>query len=273
MPLLAPNRLIGTLLLSAALLLGGTASAERYSFAVVPQQSALKTARSWAPVVQHLSRVTGISLVLVTESDIPGFEDQLRAGRYDFAYMNPHHYVGFHDRSGYQALAKARDKRIHGIVVVPRDSEIRTLEQLAGQEVAFPAPGAFAASLLPRAEFRKRRIPVTPVYVSSHDLVYLNVARGHYPAGGGVFRTLHDMDRETRDGLRVLWTTEGYTPHAIASHPRVPEQVVRAVQQALTRLDGSLAGRAMLQNLKVHGFEESSDADWDDVRALGLDTL
>jgi phosphonate transport system substrate-binding protein len=255
------------------LLLAGPVSAERYSFAVVPQQSALKTARSWAPVVQHLSRVTGISLVLMTESDIPGFEEQLQTGRYDFAYMNPYHYVAFHEQSGYQALAKARDKRIHGIVVVPRHSKIRTLEELAGQEVAFPAPGAFAASLLPRAEFRERRIPVTPVYVSSHDLVYRNVAGGHYPAGGGVFRTLHDMDRQTRDELRVLWTTEGYTPHAIASHPRVPEQLVAAVQQALIGLEDGLAGKAMLQNLKIHGFEEATDTDWDDIRALALDTL
>ena len=41
---------------------------------------------------------------------------------------------------GYQAVARARDKRIRGIIVVPKDSPIESLAELDGKELAFPAP-------------------------------------------------------------------------------------------------------------------------------------
>jgi phosphonate transport system substrate-binding protein len=271
-----PFRTAAIQLTAAALLLLATGiafGAERYTFGIVPQQSAVKTAQTWAPIVQHLGRATGATFVVKTEKDIPSFERQLQAGGYDFAYMNSYHYVSVHDESGYRAFAKARNKQIRGIVVLRKDSPVNSLQELAGEAIAFPAPGAFAASLLPRAELRKRGIPIRPVYVSSHDLVYLNVARGRYIAGGGVLRTLQNMDRETRAALRVLWTTDGHTPHAIASHPRVPDNVVTLVQRTLIGLDGSVAGKAMLQNLKLEGFEAANDAAWDDIRQLELDSL
>lgn len=268
------HRLTTLLALAVVLLPAAPAMAiERYTFGIVPQQSAVKTARTWAPIIHYLGRATGSRFILKTEEDIPAFEAQVRAGAYDFAYMNPYHYVVFHEQAGYRALAKAKDTRIHGILVVPSDSPIQSLQELDGREVAFPAPTAFAASLLPRAHLKRLGISIKPVYVSSHDLVYLNVLRGNYVAGGGVFRTLHNMDGGTRDGLRVLWTTDGYTPHAIAAHPRVPDKVMAAAQQALVELDGSMAGQAMLQRLQLNGFDAAADADWDDVRQLGLDAL
>jgi len=71
--------------------------------------------------------------------------------------------------------------------------------------------------MLPRAQFSKSGIDIHNKYVSSHDSVYQTVARGIYPAGGGVIRTLKNIRPEIRQQLRVLWTTQGYTPHAFAA--------------------------------------------------------
>lgn len=243
------------------------------TFAIVPQQSASKLAKLWSPILKHLSEKSGHRLVFKTAKNIPTFEQRLSQGEYDIAYMNPYHYTVYHDEPGYTAMAKARDKRIKGIVVVHKDSPVQSLEDLAGEQLAFPSPAAFAASILTRSEFQARGVAFEPQYVSSHDSVYRNVASGRMAAGGGVLRTFNNVDPEIRDQLRILWTTPGYTPHAIAVHPRVPAEVVQDIQRALVEMDATAEGSALLESIRLKGLEAAVDGDWDDVRALRITLL
>lgn len=260
---------IAGLLLSLTL----SASAAPLSFGVVPQQSANKLAKLWTPVFLYLSDKTGEEIRFATANDIPAFEQRLLRGEYDFAYMNPYHYTVFHQKPGYQALARQKDKRIQGILVVRRDSPIQSLEALNQQVVAFPSPAAFAASVLPQAQLMRDGIAVEPRYVSSHDSVYLNVARGFMVAGGGVMRTFNNTAPEVREQLRILWTTPGYTPHAIAVHPRVDERIVLKIQAALANMHLDPEGAALLKSININAFDSAADADWDDVRSLNIQLL
>lgn len=244
------------------------------TFGVVPQQAASKLARLWAPLLQRVGALTGYQLEFRTAPDIPSFEQRLAAGEYDLAYMNPYHYTVFQRNPGYIAFGKEKNKRIQGILVVRQDSPLQSIEDLAGAEIAFPAPAAFAASILPRAYLRQQGIAITPVYVSSHDSVYLTVARGFYPAGGGVRRTLAGIEPELRQQLRILWTTPAYTPHALAAHPRVPAATRDNVAEAFVALQEDSQGQPLLQSLGFkNGLMPARDADWDDIRALQLELL
>jgi phosphonate transport system substrate-binding protein len=252
---------------------GDDGASQGLSFAIVPQQSASKLARTWAPILDYLAQETGLAFEFRTAPDIPEFEARLAAGEYDIAYMNPLHYTVFSKTPGYRAFAKAREKRIRGILVVRKDSRIRSPTELDGATIAFPAPGAFAASVLTRAYLAGEGIAFTPRYVSSHDSVYRAVAKGLYPAGGGVLRTFDSMEPDIREQLRVLWTTQGYTPHAFAAHPRVPSDAAERLARAMVEMDANETGRALLGSLSVSGFETATDGDWDDVRSLGIQSL
>ena len=243
------------------------------SFGIVPQQSATKLARLWTPICKYLSRQTGNRFVFKTAKDIPTFEKRLAAGGYDIAYMNPYHYTVFSIDPGYRAFAKETDKRIQGIVVVKKDSAYQSIRELAGKTLAFPAPAAFAASVLPRAYLKKNGIEIDPKYVNSHDSVYLTVSKGLYPAGGGIQRTFNNMPGATRGKLRILLTTPGYTPHAFAAHPRLSATAVNAVAKALAAMGTDAEGRELLKNLNFRPIGPARDQDWDDVRELGIDLL
>ena len=75
-----------------------------------------------------------------------------------------------------------------------------------------------------------------------------------------------------REQLRVLWTTPGYTPHAIAAHPDIPAGIIETVQQVLVGMNCEDEGRDALENLKIKGLEAATNADWDDVRSLNITT-
>ncbi len=247
--------------------------AHHYTFAIVPQQSATRLAKQWTPILEALSKQVGHKILFKTATDIPTFEKNLAQGQYHFAYMNPYHFVVFNQSPGYQAIAKAKDKQIKGILVVRKDGGINDLEQLNHTELAFPSPAAFAASILTRSHLRENNIDFTPKYVSSHDSVYLAVARGFFPAGGGVMRTFNAMDPKVREQLTPVLITDGFTPHAIAAHPDIDQELHSKVAAFFTNLANTQQGQALLDPLKIKGFVGAKNSDWDDVRALNIDLI
>ncbi|MDC5848384.1 phosphate/phosphite/phosphonate ABC transporter substrate-binding protein [Vibrio europaeus] len=262
-----------TILALSTLLLSTASLADTLTFGVVPQQSASRLAKQWGPLVDTLKEQTGYEITFSTAPNIPEFEKRLSEGQYDLAYMNPYHYTVFSQVSGYRAIAKAKDKRIKGIIVARRSNDYQSLEDLQGQTLAFPSPAAFAATVLTQSDLKTADVEFEPDYVSSHDSVYLSVAKGFYPAGGGVMRTFNTLPDVVKSQLVPIWTTKPYTPHAIAYHPRLTNDQANAIQAALVSLQNTSKGGQQLKSLNIKGFEEASDSDWDDVRALNIKIL
>lgn len=259
--------------LSGSLLFSGLSQADTLTFGIVPQQSAKKLAKLWTPITAYLSEKTGHTIRFTTAKNIPTFEKRLQKGEYDIAYMNPYHFTVFNEKPGYQALVRQKDKRIKGIMVVRKDSTLADLQELSGNKLAFPSPAAFAASVVPRANLTQQGIDFEPKYVSSHDSVYLNVAKGLFPAGGGVVRTFNNTDPEVREQLKVLWTTDGYTPHAVAVSPKVSESAKESLRAALLAMADDPEGQELLKKLNFKAFTHASNSDWDDVRGLNITLL
>jgi phosphonate transport system substrate-binding protein len=246
------------------------AAKQQIRFGIVPQSNGTKLSRTWAPILAYLEEKTGYDLEFATARNIPTFEKRLHDGKYDIAYMNPYHYTQVNTTAGYQAFAKAKGKRLKGIVVVQKNSPYRELKDLENQELAFPS-NAFAATLVPQAIFNGRGIDVSAKFVSSHDSGYRNVAKGRYSAGGGVMRTYKNAAPEIRDQLRILWTSDGFTPHAFAAHPRVPREVIDRIQDVMFAMDQDPKGRALLKSIRLKGVELGMDQEWNDVRALQIE--
>lgn len=259
------------LLFSSATMANNTTTT--LTLGVVPQQSAKKMVERWQPLIQYISEYSGLNIEFQTAKDIPTFENNLAEGKYDIAYMNPYHFVAFSDAVGYKALARQKNKAIKGIIVTRKDSDITSLEDLNGTEMAFPAPAAFAATIITQAELRKRNISFIPRYVKSHDSVYLAVKKGFFQSGGGILRTLDAVPDDVNEALTVLWESNGYTPHALATHPNMAQNHREAILKALIAISDDTSKSWVLEGLGFNGFIQSSDSDWDDVRALGIISL
>jgi phosphonate transport system substrate-binding protein len=265
--------------LAAAVLIGWPVQAKAaepptYTLAVVPQFDLRRIEATWRPIIDHLQWATGARFTLVTESTIPLFEKGLHGGSYDFAYMNPYHYVVAHQRQGYEALVRDVEEKLYGIVVVRKNSGLTDARMLDGRKVAFPAPNAMGAALIPRAEFsRKLGIKITELYVKSHDSAYLNVLMGQADAAGGIRATFDQQKPEVRDGLSIIYETERYPPHPVAAHPRVPAAMAAKVRQALIALGQSPKGSALLSEIPIKTIGGAVDGDYGALRTLGLEAF
>jgi phosphonate transport system substrate-binding protein len=232
--------------------LGDPHSAKVYSFDVVPQLTAAKIYTTWSPLLQRVGQEAGLCFELRVWPTIPEFEQKLLKGDPEFVFLNPYHAVLAYQKKKYQPLLADSEDLLTGILVVRTDSSIQSLEALKGKTVSLPAPNAFAASLLIRAELAKRKIDIQPVFVKTHSNVYRSVIGKDAVAGGGVNNTLDNEAPEVRQQLRVLFETPAYTPHPIVTHPSVPAAVRERFLQAMLKLTQDDAGRKLLDDINLH---------------------
>jgi phosphonate transport system substrate-binding protein len=249
--------------LALALGLPATARAQprsSWSLAVVPQFPLVEIHRDWNPLLERLERDSGIRLELKSAATIPKFEAEVLAGQADFAYLNPYHQVMAHRAQGYVPMV--RDSQpLSGILVVRKDDPIRSVQELDGREIGFPAPNAFGASLWMRALLAEReKIQIRPLYLQTHSNVYRQVVRGKAVAGGGIAHTLEQERDEVRAELRVLMETPGAAPHPLSAHPRVPADVRKALTQALLHLAATPTAQALLKAVQLPALVQADQA-------------
>ena len=154
--------------------------------------------------------------------------------------------------------------------MIHKDSPIESIEALDGAQIAFPSTTSFAASVLPQAALRAAGVDFTPRYVGSHASVYLNVAKKIFPAGGGITRSLELAPESVRQQLKVFLKTPGYTPHAIASHPRISEEDRAKIRAAIVALENDPDSQFILDAIGFKGIQLAVDGDWDTLRHLAL---
>ncbi len=230
---------------------GNRKAAQSYRVDVVPQVAPATLFSHWAPVLEEIGKITGLCLELRIAPSIPAFEQELLAGRPDFAFVNPYHLMMARRAQSYVPLVRDSKVQLSGLLLVRNDSDISELRQLDGKKLAFPAPNAFAASLLIRAELAAKGIRIEPVYVKTHANVFRAIAIGDVPAGGAVNNT---MDRESaglRSRLRVIHETASYAPHPFIAHTRVPRALRDKLAQAFIQLAASAAGQKMLDDIQM----------------------
>lgn len=247
-------------------------SGKVYKLGVVPQFDARRIKNIWQPILDTVQEQTGIQIELAGSANIQTFEKQFTQGEFDFAYMNPYHLLKAHQAQGYEPILRDTGRLLYGIIVVRKDSPIAQVADLNEKIVAFPAPNALGAALIPRTEFGEiYKIDITPKYVRSHDSVYLNVLLGQAAAGGGVQKTFNKQPDNVRNALKIIYQTRKVAPHPIAVHPRIPNDIKDKLINVFLSLGNSSEGRAKLKEIPINLVGKATSEDYEPLKHLGLE--
>ena len=241
-----------------------------YEFGVLPQVATAKVAEMWVPLIDKLSEKSGVKLKFVTAPNISEFGTRAAAGAYAFYYHNTLAYVQQDDK--YTAFAREVGAKTVGVLVVSKDSPLKSLKDLKGKTVAIPSAGSFGAAVLPLYAIQQEggldlQKDVKVVVAGSHEAGYQAVLQGKADATGGLTRTFELFPAESRANLKIFYTTKAYSPLPFAARKDVPAPVVAKVQKALVEIGKDPANAPLLEALNMKkGFEAAKPADWDDVR-------
>lgn len=245
------------------------AHAVEYTVGIAPQQAASELAKRWVPIIKYWSDTTGNTFHFRTAKDIDTFQKDLSEGLYDIMFVNAHHYTVFNNAPGYVAFAHEAGCVNAGVLVVAKGSAVQRVAQLEGAAIAFSSPNAVIGTWLPAQHLGERGVSFSPNYVKSMDSVYLSVAKGLFPAGGGELRTLGSLDQDVKNQLRILWKSE-FPCHPFSALPRVPREIVQQLQKAMIGMHKNPQGAAMLKSVNIKGFVPSNDAEYEVVRKMNL---
>lgn len=256
------------------LLLTAPAGAQTWSFGVLPHRSAVLTAQYWNPILDYLGKKSGVALELATKKTSQAYSDAEARGEFDFVYSN-HLFMPSHAAAAYRVIARPAGKPIHGQIVVPEASPLRSLSELQGLEVGFPSKNAFVAYAAPMAALIQAGIKVTPVLGGSQEGVMAQLQAGQIPAAGVNSRVMQEYAAREGFKYRALWSSAEYPDLPVAAHPRVPRQAAKAVQDALTGMAADPEGRkiltasaAIIKQEPPYGFVAAEDGEYQDHRQV-----
>lgn len=242
-------------------------NAKELTLGVVPQQSPLKLSKDWNKVTQYLSEKTGITVIFKTESTIPLFEEKLYSGEYDIAYMNPYHFVIANKTANYQAKIRSNQDLV-GILLSKNKDFIVNKENLLGKTFLYPAPNAFAATLLTKYELKNKfnldiEKDAKILYVNSHDSVYKGIQREIGDIGGGIVRTFEDFNEQETQKLHIVYKTHNYPSHPIAFHSNVNDEDMKKLVEAFITMP-----KEIKEALNIDQFIQTSNSEYDLIKAF-----
>lgn len=244
-----------------------------YVFSIHPLQNPQLLHQKFEPLMAYLqAQLPGTAFDLETSNDYADYERKLREGKADFSLPNPYHAALARDW-GYHVIAKmGNDELFRGVFIVRKDSPIKTPADLKGKVVAYPAPTALAAAMMPQLYLQKAGVEVqTDIknqYVGTHNSSIMNAylrqsdISATWPVAWTTFQLSNPQ--EAAD-LKVIWQTPTLIQNAIIARNTVPPGVVDQVTRLLTELQHSAQGQQLLKGMDTASFVAANNQDFEVV--------
>jgi len=239
------------LLLAALMLRSGAAHAQAtddtvYRFSPVNQYGINVTAAYWNPIIAYVSEKSGVKLQLKigrTSADTTAY---VLAQEVEFVFSN-HLFSPEREQLGWKVFGRRLTPAVHGQIIVPDDSPITGVEQLAGKDVAFPGPEALVAYKFPAAHLMSRKIDFKTVFGGNMDGALAQLFSGKVAAVGANSQLAEGYARREGRKYRVLWSGPAVHDLALMHAAKVPEKAQKAVAKAFIGMHADPKGREILQ--------------------------
>lgn len=240
--------LLAGLGMSAAAALTGRAVAQDatvYRFSPVNQYGIELTAKYWNPIIEHVSARSGVRLQLKigrTSADTTAY---VLANEVEFLFSN-HMFSPEREQMGWRVFGRRQTAPIHSQIVVLGSSPIQRLEELEGQQVAFPGPEATVAYKFAYAQLLKRNINVQVVFGGNMDGAFAQLLSGKVRAAGTHSQLAEGWSRREGQALRALWQSEPLHDLPLMASRKVPEKDLQAVARAFIEMGRDPVGQRVL---------------------------
>jgi phosphonate transport system substrate-binding protein len=247
---------------------------KEYVVGIHPLHNPQRLMEMYGPILEHIdAAIPGVHFRLEASRNYEDFDKKLYSEHFDFAMPNPYQTV-LSLKHGYRVFGKmGDDDNFRGIILVRKDSGIRTVSDLKGKKVAYPAPTALAATMMPQYYLHTHGIDVNRdienIYVGSQESVIMNVLRGHVAAGATwplPWLTFSAEHPDQASQFEVKWQTETLPNNGWVVREGVPPELASQFATALFGLNDSAHGRKILERLPITRFEPATDATYAPVR-------
>jgi len=238
-------------------------------------QTAMKR---WNPLVQYLSKRTGVKVALVplSFSQLPEYVSQ---NKVELILANQKFYISLKRNFGITALATVINSRggpyMGGVIFTKRESAVRDLSQVRGKRIGIVSFGSGGGFLIQAYDLLQRGINIIKDAeikpLEGQDYVVYAVLNGAVDVGFVRTGQLESMIREKKIGLGDFYiispqehpdfpllcsTVQLWPAWPLSATRRVPGNLASRIKRALLSLS---AGSAAAKTAGIKGFAPPGD--------------
>jgi len=244
-----------------------------YIFSIHPLHNPTRLHDVFGPVLSYLSKnIDNAEFQLEASRNYASYDEKLYAGKSHFSLPNPYQTINSL-KHGYRVFGKmGDDENFRGIILVRKDSNFKTVADLKGKAVSFPAPTALAATMLPQYYLKTHGLDVMNDidnrYVGSQESSIMNVYLGNVAAGATwppPWNALKKERPELAENLEVKWQTQSLPNNGLVVRNDVPAELVEQVSELLFNLHTHKEGQKILQKIELSKFEPATNKTYQSV--------
>lgn len=251
---------------------------------MVPFETGEELLKDMQPLIEVIENGMDMEVQAIVAADYTGVVEALRGGQLDVAFLSPASYVLAEQEADVRIIAKSQREgraNYYGAIIVRKDSDIHTLQDLKNKTFAFGDPLStsghiFARKMMLEAGIEPERDLKQFIYAGSHDSTILSVLNGKVDAGATY---ADDTDNrynawkrflQPRDQgkIRVLKYTEAIPSDNICVSKDYPEELTQRLQKTILDYSASPEGQKLFKKIyNFDGYVPATDADYASVRA------
>ncbi|KUJ72286.1 phosphate/phosphite/phosphonate ABC transporter substrate-binding protein [Thiomicrospira sp. WB1] len=231
-----------------------------YTLGVHPLHNPKKLYSVFNPLAKYLSEhLDGVTIRVQASKDYPSYDEKLAQKAFDLTLPNPYQTIT-HYQYGYQTLAQmGTNDNFRGLILVRKDSDVKTIDDLRGQKISYPAPTALAATMMPQYFLHQQGLDLkndtTTLYVGSQESSIMNVYLKLTAAGATWPIPWYDLQKNRPDiakALKIGWQTEPLPNNSFSYRTEtVSARHAEKIQQLLTQLHTHERGRELLNLMNI----------------------
>jgi phosphonate transport system substrate-binding protein len=242
-----PRRVAALMVLAAFGAVPCRAAAETvYQFSPVNQYGIQLTAAYWNPIIRYVSQKSGVKLQLKIGRTSADTTSYVLAREVDFVFSN-HLFSPEREQLGWKVFGRRQTPAVQGEIVVPADSPVTDLSQLAGKEVVYPGPEATVSYKFTYGHLLASRIDTKVVFGGNTDGALAQLFSGKAAAAGVNSQLVEGYARREGKKYRILWASAPLHDLALMHSGKVPEREAQAVAKAFFDMHRDPAGRETLE--------------------------
>lgn len=237
-------------------------------------------ARSSKAFAEDLSKELGIEVEMFEGQDCNMMIEAMRSKKIDITNYGPFGYIIAVERSGAKPLAimgQSEESAMYSsVIVVPKDSDVQTLEDLKGKDFLFVDPASTSGHLFPRATMlgqlgigneELEGYFNSVAFSGGHDKSLLAIANGDAD-GAAVCTFCVDMFAESGlfnvEDIRVIQETEPIPGGPLTYREDLPEDLVEKIREFA--LSYHEKNPEYFEAMGMKGYFPVEDSDYDVVR-------
>lgn len=243
-----------------------TADEQPLVFGIISSAEPSRVYAEWQPFADYLAARLSRPIKMVVPRGFDKLVEEIEQGQIDIFYVNSFIYYRLQEKG--KAMPVAQMQNLNGsvtsrsVVLVRKDSGIKSLDQLKGEKVAFVSPMGAGGYLAPRAQFYKEgvktRTDVREEFTKNLTTSLHKVLLGDVKAASMCGLNYRLMSIKIDAGeLEIISTSDSYAEDVIGARASLSAPERERIARILFDMDKNEEGRRILapmEELKIQKF-------------------